>query len=284
MQITITSNASGIGNLPAYFPDSYLKGVYALAGRSIIIDVQPAYVLGGLATDPTSAFKLMNVADESVFVPAASKHPTLVPVGHGNGYALRFGFGNDLSYGAGNPNGMLMQEDDAPLWTGGSYTIGMLARVPVVGGGETGGPSGGAVIGNRVDTGYAVARFDYSSGALAWYHNAQANALLGGPYDTAAWHNFVLSYDAGAAQVGVYVDGAGSGIASSLPVTAGSALQQRRVLIGGTGQTSPNLNNWFIGDISALVLIQERAYHQSGHAAELATLQAFLDNRKAALA
>jgi hypothetical protein len=270
MQLTRLPVAIADPNLPIYAPPSAALQAVRDLNPTLLLDVQSAYVHGGAPTDPAAGFKAMTVADEALLkTVSATAHPTLVTAGAG--HALRFGFGNNLGF---PDNGCLLHEADIDYGQGADYAFGFVARVPTVGGVETGGPAGGKIIGARDDSDPSMIGFDYT-GQFQWLHGAADNATFG-DFDDGNWHTFLGSYDATADAVWIDVDGGNIGGALTGKTTPWGV--ERRLLIGATGAGSTN--HWFIGDLAALVVLPV-ALHIAGNEAAKAAVAAWLAAVKA---
>jgi hypothetical protein len=183
-------------------------------------------------------------------------------------------------------NGMLRAEDNANLRTlGGSYSLGLLTRVPVsssAGGTEL--PAGvnalGSVVGAAInDTGFALTVNNLGSFGVRHVANiAPLVSVTSHCNDDAIWHSWVVSYDLPTTTLVVRKDGSevarATDVAGAIAAGAGAA----QLVIAGAGAAFTQ--GRFTGDIGAVFNVAALGIHTAPQ--NLTALETYLAGLKAA--
>lgn len=274
MQLSKVQIAANDALLFGFTPNATLTAVLALK-PTILIDTTAsyfanviAYVLNGAISAPVGAFALINAADDTLFVPAGIEKPMSVSIGTAGGFALRFGFGDNLSPGAGN--GYLVQQQKAAQNMSGSYTAAFVARRPTAT--ELGGanPGAGPIIGsNNPSSPRAGIYMNFYSGMGVWHDGSQVASDSGGE-TVGTSIAYLVSYDSVGQTVDIWRNGTHvsqtTGVAT--PWTAGN-----QILLGAG--LSSSASEYAVLDIAGIALFPNVAM-ASGSAAA-ATVNAWLN-------
>lgn len=233
MYVERTTKSGGVTVAPALPNDPLLDAVHALR-PGLLLDVQSRY-LAATGADVASAFKALNVADDTVLSLFSTHRPELLAGGKG----LRFG-----------PNIGLVREDGGALDMSGSYTLAWLARVSA--------GSGGMVVGQQQAAGQSWAGYDYSTGAMMVVHGGAPYVIGAVELDDGQWHMGMAAYDATLDELSIYIDGAYAATATGVTTGWGA---EGRLIVGALGATGADA--YFAGDIGGLVVLPGQCLHNA---------------------
>lgn len=256
--------------------DAARQAVYEL-GPSVMLEAHPNYVRRGIKG---FGFGWLDLARDRVLTPL---YDNVAPdlVADGDGYACRFGFGGTRTFTVANC-GILRDDLDGDLLTAETWTRGLLIRIPVRSGGETGvtTKTGGVPVGNR-----ASSWTTDGNGVLINYDTGITQARCGGTLVVnnatdiadAVWHYITIAHDNALAPKTIHRrDGVQISSASSTAIPTAVGLS-RELTIGG----APEANIVFCGEIAAVVHIDGEGYRAGD--GKLEALEAYLAALKADL-
>lgn len=249
--------------------DAARQAVYDL-GPTVMLEAHPNYVRRGIKGH---GFGWLDLARDRLFTPL---YDNVAPdlVADGDGYACRFGFGGTRTFSVTNC-GILRDDLDTDLLAAETWTLGLLLRIPVRSGGETGvtAKAGGVPVGNRA-TNWSTE----GNGVLINYDTGVTQARCGGTLVVnnatdiadATWHYITIAHENALApktihrRDGVQISSASS---TALPSTGGMT---KEMTIGGI----PENNILFCGELAAVVRVNGEGYRTGD--GKIETLEAYL--------
>ena len=249
MYVEKTSRAPVADNRPTLPAESALDAVYATR-PDLLLDVQAGFILGAAATDEAYGFRALNLADETMLVCAGAHRPNLLSGAKG----LRFAFDTGL-----------VHEGGRLLDMGGDYTVAWVGRIGLA-------AVGGMVIGEGSDASQSWVGWDYDFKTIAAYHDGTRVAVVAPALNDATWHTLMVSYDATADAVALYVDGIELAVAAGVTTGWGS---QGRIMVGGLGATTPVA--FTDGDIGGVAVYAGKALSKPANAATRTTVNAWMN-------